>query len=139
MTQQTSERSSNDTIPLIPALVLLGGTALLLMWVLSLGGGGRAAVGSNMTLSMPVGARIYAQYCAACHGTNGEGVEMFGPAIVDSNLLDDPAALTEFLVASQPPVDPNVEFVHPTRGGYPALTDEQVAALVEYLQTDIAA
>ncbi len=36
---------------------------------------------------------------------------------------------------AHPPVSPEVEFSHPARGGYPALTDEQLNALIDYVMT----
>ncbi len=71
--------------------------------------------------------------CAGCHGTNGSGSEPYGPGILDSALLNDRDALLAFLTDSQPPVDPAIAYPHPVRGGYPALTDEQLSELIEYV------
>ena len=79
------------------------------------------------------GETAYAQLCAGCHGANGEGTAYNGPAITDSELLTDEAALVEFLTTVERIV-PEQGFVHPVRGGYPPLTDEEIEALTGYLQ-----
>jgi disulfide bond formation protein DsbB len=71
--------------------------------------------------------------CAGCHGADGSGNEPFAGSITDSPLLEDREALLSFLVGAHPPVDPAVEFPHPARGGYPALSDEQLEAVIDYL------
>jgi disulfide bond formation protein DsbB len=72
--------------------------------------------------------------CAGCHGGDGNGNEPYGPGFMESELLDDRAALLAFLTESKPPVDPAVEYPHPVRGGYPVLSDEQLSELIEYME-----
>lgn len=79
------------------------------------------------------GGSAYAMLCAGCHGANGEGTANNGPAIADSELLADEAALVEFLTHIERIV-PEQGFVHAPRGGYPPLTDEEVEALTQYLR-----
>jgi disulfide bond formation protein DsbB len=79
------------------------------------------------------GDSAYAMLCAGCHGANGEGTANNGPAITDSELLTDNAALVEFLTHVERIV-PEQGFVHAPRGGYPPLTDDEVEALTQYLQ-----
>ncbi|GEM_PF-1868353 len=82
------------------------------------------------------GARIvYAWSCSGCHGADGNGNPPFAGGFLDSDLLDDPAALIAFLSAANPVVDPALAYPHPVRGGYPVLTDDQIAALVGYVGT----
>lgn len=72
--------------------------------------------------------------CAGCHGINGEGVEGYGPAIVDSELLEDRDALFEFLVNGNPDADVEAgEFPHPIRESYPYLDDEQLQEVIDYV------
>jgi mono/diheme cytochrome c family protein len=78
-------------------------------------------------------ASAYDWSCAGCHGADGSGSEPYGPGFLDSALLKDREALVAFLTQSNPPVDPAVEYPHPVRGGYPLLTDEQIAELADYV------
>ena len=78
-------------------------------------------------------ASAYDWSCAGCHGTDGSGSEPYGPGFLDSALLSDRDALLAFLTQNKPPVDPAIEYPHPVRGGYPVLTDEQIAELVDYV------
>jgi cytochrome c5 len=71
--------------------------------------------------------------CAGCHGADGSGNPPFADGFTDSLLLADRAALLTFLVGAHPPVDPQLEFPHPSRGGYPVLSDEQLNALADYV------
>lgn len=72
--------------------------------------------------------------CSGCHGADGNGNEPFGPGFMESELLDDDAAMLVFLTESQPPADPALEFPHPVRGGYPVLSDEQLSELIDYME-----
>ena len=76
--------------------------------------------------------------CAGCHGGDGAGNPPYGDGFLSSDLLADPAALIAFLTQSHPPVDPAVDYPHPVRGGYPILTDEQLALLTDYLLTMVS-
>lgn len=74
--------------------------------------------------------------CAGCHGLQGEGVPGIGPALTGSQLLQDAngVALFEMFTSARPPANPITDgFVHPYRGGYPLLTDEQLLAVIGYL------
>lgn len=80
------------------------------------------------------GETAYAFLCAGCHGPSGEGTANNGPAITDSELLNDDAQLREFLVQVER-IQPEQGFVHPVRGGVPELTDEEIQPLIDYLHT----
>jgi disulfide bond formation protein DsbB len=74
--------------------------------------------------------------CSGCHGPQGEGVPSNGPALADSQLLKDAngAALFGLFTTAHPPANPETDgFMHPYRGGYPQLTDEQLLGLIGYL------
>jgi len=75
----------------------------------------------------------YAWSCAGCHGVDGTGNEPFAGGFTTSALLKDRAGLLTFLTEGKPLADPLTEFPHPPRGGYPALTDEQLSALTDYV------
>ncbi len=80
-------------------------------------------------------ASAYAWSCSGCHGVDGAGNGPHGPSLLESPLFDDKAAFLEYITEGKPLADPRVEFPHPGRGGYPALTDEELTALVDYLHT----
>jgi mono/diheme cytochrome c family protein len=82
-------------------------------------------------------AAAYAWACAACHGADGRGVEGFGPSLLFSSdvMSRNIRSIVELLTVAQPPADPARGFVHPYRGGYPELTDEQLNELADYLFT----
>jgi mono/diheme cytochrome c family protein len=73
--------------------------------------------------------------CAGCHGADGAGNPPFGESIVQSALLSDQASLLVFLTDAQPPVDPALRYPHPVWGGYPMLSNEQLNAVIVYLDT----
>lgn len=80
-------------------------------------------------------ASAYTFSCSGCHGVGGAGNEPFGPSLLDSPLLANEAELLAYITEGKPLADPRVEFPHPARGGYPALTDEELTQLVDYLHT----
>jgi hypothetical protein len=43
--------------------------------------------------------------------------------------------IVALFTVAQPPADPAQGFVHPYRGGYPEMTDEQLSELADYLFT----
>ena len=77
----------------------------------------------------------YTWSCAGCHGADGKGNGAFGPGFENSTLLADRAALLSFLTEGRPLADPRTEFPHPAQGGYPALTNEQLSSLTDYVLT----
>ncbi len=77
------------------------------------------------------GAGLYGWACASCHGLDGAGM----PDMANSSLLGielDDAAIFTLLTQYQPPAF-GVTFIHPVRGGYPELNDEQINAVIAYL------
>lgn len=91
---------------------------------------------SQPAVFVPTSQQDYVRYCSACHGVDGQGVQYMGTALSESELVMDnanSAALIEFLTEGRPLADPRIEFPHPYRGGYPALTDQQIIGLVGYV------
>jgi ubiquinol-cytochrome c reductase cytochrome c subunit len=80
-------------------------------------------VGSDIAESL--GAELYARHCAACHGTEGEGVDERGPA-----LLADGRAAVDFVLRTgrMPLAAPNLQ----PRRSRVSFTEEQIEALVDY-------
>ena len=99
--------------------------------------GTSAFIHGELNLSSMSADEAYRWSCAGCHGANGEGVPNVGPAFAGSDLLDtsNGIALSDFLADGRPFADPRITYPHPARGGYPALTDEQLRSLIAYLYT----
>lgn len=79
----------------------------------------------------------YEGACANCHGEDGAGTGTW-MGILESDLVTsgDEAALAEFITGNPGELMlPTDGFPHPQRGGYPALTDDEIAALAEYVLT----
>ncbi len=76
-------------------------------------------------------AEAYALSCSGCHGANGEG----GSASTVASWTMTDADIFSLLTTLHPPVDPTTGFSHPVRGEYPALTDDQLHTLIDYLHT----
>ncbi|MFN8374883.1 MAG: cytochrome c [Anaerolineae bacterium] len=75
--------------------------------------------------------------CASCHGADGRGVEGYGPSLLFSSdvMGRNISGLVRLFNVAQPPTNPELGFVHPYRGGYPELNDEQLGQLMDYLFT----
>lgn len=83
-------------------------------------------------------AHAYAVSCAGCHGLDGAGMAVNGPPLAASALVTagDAAALFDFIVTGNPDADPAnlaTGFPHPVRAEYPALDDNDLRALVDYV------
>ncbi len=77
--------------------------------------------------------------CAACHGADARGLPNLGKDLVDSDFVasqtDD--ELTQFIITGRPIWDPlNTTGIDmPGRGGNPALTTEEIQAIIAYIRT----
>lgn len=116
------------------AVVLVLGVAVIAAIALVRGdsggsdaGGREDERGSEVADDEPadVGATVYTQFCAQCHGSSGEGG--VGPS------LDDPSTLAD--------TDELIELVEDGRTAMPAfgetLSQEEIDAVVEYVQEDL--
>ncbi|MEO8608702.1 MAG: c-type cytochrome [Chloroflexota bacterium] len=81
------------------------------------------------------GEEWYVKSCSGCHGVDGNGVAYDAPSLANSDLLKsrDGIGLLNFLTSVHPPVNPEVAYPHPYRGGYPELSDAQIQAVIVYL------
>jgi mono/diheme cytochrome c family protein len=84
-----------------------------------------------------VGAKLYADHCAACHGERGEGVERAYPALAGNRAvaLTPPANLVHMVLRGGfPPTTPG----NPRPFGMPpfatVLSDEEVGQVLSYLR-----
>ena len=78
-------------------------------------------------------AEAYALSCSGCHGAQGEGVEGLTQPLSASPLMEDDDALLNFLMTGV--TERELPFPHPVRGEYPALDEDQLRALIEYVHT----
>lgn len=87
------------------------------------------------------GQRLYGQSCAACHGIEGEGVQGIGSALISSPLVIQStereliAYIRKGLEANDPHNESGISM--PASGGQPALTDEQLLAIIRYLRAGV--
>lgn len=85
------------------------------------------------------GQALYASTCASCHGPEALGLEGLGKDLTTSkfaiDLSDDD--LVAFIKKGRPASDPdNTTGVDmPAKGGNPALSDDDLHAIVAYLRT----
>mgnify|MGYP001240080272 CR=1 FL=1 len=77
--------------------------------------------------------------CSACHGADGRGLPNLGKDLVESEFvagLSD-ADLMTFIITGRPIWDPlNTTGIDmPGKGGNPAMTNEQIQAIIAYIRT----
>lgn len=113
-------------------------TILLLAMLLSAcSGGGNPPAAS--VVEGPVGANLYQQTCANCHGTDGKGLPNLGKDLTASEFVQSQSdqAVLAFVKQGRLPNDPgNTTGVPmPPKGGNPALTDEQILEIIAFIRT----
>lgn len=112
--------------------------AVLAVGVVACGGGGGSSTppGPGDPLA---GEGLFGQACAACHGTQGEGVDGFAASLVGSEFIavTPDTEMIEFLKRGVTAGDPrNTTGVPmPPRGGSPTLSDQDLADIVAWLRT----
>lgn len=85
------------------------------------------------------GKELYAATCASCHGPDAKGLEGLGKDLTESefaiDLSDDDlvAFIKKGRSASDPENTTGVDM--PAKGGNPALSDDDMHAIVTYLRT----
>ena len=81
----------------------------------------------------------YQATCSACHGADGQGVENLGVSLVDSQFVRDntDAELLEYVKVGRAVDDPlnTTGIAMPPKGGNPALTDDQITAIIAYIRS----
>lgn len=105
----------------------------LLLSVVLLAGGARADEKAAEP-SVEAGKAIYSQTCIACHGNNGKGAI---PGVSDLTKPDGSLGKSdEALIKSitEGVATPGAALTMPAKGGNPALTEADVAAVLAYLR-----
>lgn len=84
------------------------------------------------------GYQLYISSCAACHGEGAEGIEQLGLPLTTSGFVrgETNDGLVKFIKSGRPMWDANntTGIDMPPKGGNPAITDEQLQQIVEYLR-----
>lgn len=84
------------------------------------------------------GFELYKNSCAACHGTGAEGVEGLGLPLTTSGFIlgIDDTTLIRFIKSGRASWDASntTGIDMPPKGGNPAITDEQLQTIVDYLR-----
>lgn len=78
------------------------------------------------------GAALYRQHCLSCHQADGRGAADFSPSILESPLIGDPLGMAALIVTGRDAPDSHWMTVMPA---YPQLSDQELAALIDYLGT----
>ncbi len=85
------------------------------------------------------GNKLYARSCIACHGADAHGMPNNGKDLITSPLLVelDDDALLEFIKRGRDVSDPanTTGIVMPPKGGNPALSDDDILDIIEYLRS----
>jgi cytochrome c oxidase subunit 3 len=85
-----------------------------------------------------LGRPLFRFTCAGCHGTRGEGLANSGKPLTTSTFVSglDDAAMLKFLQVGRPVGDPlnTTGIAMLPRGGNPALTDQDLAHIVQYVR-----
>lgn len=114
-------------------------TASVEAWQVFEGGqGGQVNVAGSSSLPTGVGHDLFVASCSACHGPGGEGMEGLGKPLANSSFVGSKsdAELMAFVKSGRPIWDAeNTTGVDmPPKGGNPALSDKQLADIIEYIR-----
>lgn len=97
-----------------------------------------AGDGDGKTMLSGVGHDAFIASCSACHGASGEGIEGLGKPLADSPFVEAKTdkELINFIKQGRPIWDPanTTGLDMPPKGGNPALSDEQLQQIVDYLR-----
>lgn len=85
------------------------------------------------------GKQLFERSCLACHGEGGVGLENLGKPLVGTEFMRNisDAELLAFIKTGRSTDDPanTTGVAMPPKGGNPALTDEQIEAIIAYLRS----
>jgi len=110
---------------------------LLAMLLSACSGGGNPPAGNVVEGS--VGANLYQQTCANCHGPDGKGLPNLGKDLTTSEFVQSQSdqAVLAFVKQGRLSNDPGTTtgVPMPPKGGNPALTDEQILEIIAFIRT----
>jgi disulfide bond formation protein DsbB len=164
MTRSTPTSSTSDTGALLPAIVLFGGIALILIALFAARPGvapvavapveeQQAAVPTALPTAATApqqvalldpalvtkGSNSFQSICSACHGFNARGIPGLGKTLIGSEFINSQtdADLVQFIIVGRAVTDPlnTTGVAMPARGGNPSLTDEDLLNIVYYIRS----
>ncbi|MFQ5349331.1 MAG: c-type cytochrome [Thermoanaerobaculia bacterium] len=115
----------------------LGVLAIVALAAVGCGGDGGGGAAANDLIAK--GEKLYQQTCATCHGADGHGMPKLGKDLHDNAFtkgLGD-AEMLQFIKEGRPAWhEDNTQGVDmPPRGGNPALTDDDLLAIIAFQRT----
>jgi disulfide bond formation protein DsbB len=115
----------------------VGALAIAALVAVGCGGGGDGGGAADAKIAK--GEKLFRQTCASCHGADGHGMPKLGKDLHNNEFtkgLTDEEMLA-FVVEGRPAFHPdNTQGVDmPPRGGNPALTDEDILAIIAFQRT----
>jgi disulfide bond formation protein DsbB len=157
----SQQNPSDNSFPLVPALIFFGGIALILLAVFA----NRPANSTMNTTPTPVviaaanppaqnvastssgldpakisaGESTFQTICSACHGFNAMGISGLGKPLVGSQFVNGKTddELLAFLQVGRPVTDPlnTTGVMMPARGGNPNLKDSDLLNVIAYIRS----
>lgn len=127
-------RENTDWNPRKP-IAPLALAAILALTAAACGGGGGGAASGDIAK----GQKLFQGTCASCHGKDATGMPKLGKNLHDNEFVQglSDEELVAFLKQGRPAFHPlNTRKVDmPPRGGNPALTDEDLKLIAEYVRS----
>ena len=118
--------------------LIVGGVVMALV-LGACGGSTSRTVPESSDPAVLHGRELTTQSCAACHGTDFNGVDGVGPSFFDNSFIQsvDDAELVAFIKVGRPNNDPDNKsgVAMPMYGGNPQLSDEDLSDIVAFLRT----
>lgn len=114
-------------------------TVSVAAWDLKSGDDGAGGPGAGaIELTAHAGYELFVASCAACHGQGAEGMDQLGLPLTTSGFVRGTSDkdLITFIKMGRPIWDANntTGLDMPPKGGNPAITDEQLQSIVDYLR-----
>jgi disulfide bond formation protein DsbB len=98
-----------------------------------------ASGGEGSAADPVIGQQLFLSNCSTCHGPAGEGITALGKPLTTSDFIDNmsDADLLAFIKSGRLVDDPlnTTGIAMPPKGGNPALTDEQLQAIIAYIRS----
>ena len=114
---------------------------IMLSFLLAACGGGApedTSPSTNFIADPVAGKAAYSKTCIACHGPEAKGVSGLGKDLTTSEFVvsKSDAELKDFILTGRPVSDPlnTTGVAMPPKGGYPALTDQDIENIVAFLR-----
>lgn len=101
--------------------------------------GGTPAEPTYAPETVAQGEQEYLKTCSACHGQDARGIENLGRTLIGSEFVleQTDAELLQYVKEGRAVDDPlnTTGIAMPPKGGNPALTDDQISAIIAYIRS----